>query len=78
MVGFSLDDSGARARTKLDEKHLDLIVANPFTTPGSGTIKARLVRRAGKPRSLKPLSKPEFARLLVAEVANLLHGRTRT
>ncbi len=76
VVGFSLDDSGARARTKLVEKHLDLIVANPFTTPGSGTIKARLVPRAGKPRSLKPLSKPDFARLLVAEVANLLRGRT--
>jgi phosphopantothenoylcysteine decarboxylase/phosphopantothenate--cysteine ligase len=76
VVGFSLDDSGARARTKLVEKHLDLVVANPFTTPGSGTIKARLVRRAGKPRNLKPMSKSDFARLLVAEVAELLRGRT--
>jgi phosphopantothenoylcysteine decarboxylase/phosphopantothenate--cysteine ligase len=76
VVGFSLDDSEARARTKLEEKRLDLIVANPFITPGSGTIKARLIRRAGKPRSLKPMSKPDFARLLVAEVAELLRGRT--
>jgi len=83
VVGFSLDDSGARARTKLDEKQLDLIVANPFTTPGSGTIKARLIfggsvskARSLKPRSLKPMSKPDFARLLIAEVAELLRGRT--
>ena len=77
VVGFSLDDSTARAQTKLDRKHLDLIVANPFVTAGSGTIKAQLVPRAGKPRSLRPMSKPDFARLLVAEVACLLHVRTR-
>ena len=83
VVGFSLDDSGARARTKLEEKRLDLIVANPFTTPGSGTIKARLIfgdptskARSPKSRPLKPMSKPDFARLLVAEVAELLRGRT--
>jgi phosphopantothenoylcysteine decarboxylase/phosphopantothenate--cysteine ligase len=76
VVGFSLDDSAVRARAKLDQKHLDLIVANPFVTAGSGTIKARLVSRAGKPRGLKPMSKPDFARLLVAEVAELLAGRT--
>ena len=76
VVGFSLDDSAVRARAKLDQKHLDLIVANPFVTAGSGTIKARLVSRAGKPRGLKPMSKPDFARLLVAEVAGLLAGRT--
>jgi phosphopantothenoylcysteine decarboxylase/phosphopantothenate--cysteine ligase len=83
VVGFSLDDSPARARTKLDQKHLDLIVANPFVTAGSGTIKARLLFRSPKSkvqspesRSLKPMSKPDFARLLVAEVAGLLAGRT--
>ncbi len=76
VVGFSLDDSEGRAQAKLEQKHLDLIVANPFVTAGSGTIKARLVARAGKPRSLKPMSKPDFARLLVAEVAGLLAGRT--
>jgi phosphopantothenoylcysteine decarboxylase/phosphopantothenate--cysteine ligase len=83
VVGFSLDDSAVRARAKLDQKHLDLIVANPFVTAGSGTIKARLVFRSPKPKvqspksmSLKPMSKPDFARLLVAEVAGLLAGRT--
>jgi phosphopantothenoylcysteine decarboxylase/phosphopantothenate--cysteine ligase len=76
VVGFSLDDSVARAKAKLERKQLDLIVANPFVTAGSGTIKARLVARAGQPRGLKPMSKPDFARLLVAEVAALLARRT--
>jgi len=76
VVGFSLDDSPARAQTKLEEKQLDLIVANPFSTAGSGTIKARLVARAGNLRGLKPMSKPDFARLLVAEIAELLARRT--
>jgi phosphopantothenoylcysteine decarboxylase/phosphopantothenate--cysteine ligase len=84
VVGFSLDDSPARAQAKLEEKNLDLIVANPFATPGSGSIKARLIFRSPKSkvqspksRSLKPMSKPEFARLLVSEVAGLHPGRTR-
>ena len=83
VVGFSLDDSLARAQAKLEEKQLDLVVANPFATAGLGTIKARLIFRSPKSkvqspksRSLKPMSKPDFARLLVAEVAGLLAGRT--
>ncbi len=77
VVGFSLDDSPARARAKLEQKQLDLIVANPFVTAGSGTIKARLVGRAGKPRSLKPMSKPDFARQLVVEIAELLQEKAK-
>jgi phosphopantothenoylcysteine decarboxylase/phosphopantothenate--cysteine ligase len=77
VVGFSLDNSPARAQIKLEQKQLDLVVANPFVTAGSGTIKAQLIPRAGRPRSLKPMSKPDFARVLVEEVAELLQGRTR-
>ena len=84
VVGFSLDDSPARAQVKLDEKNLDLVVANPFVTPGSGSIRARLVFRSPgskvrspKSRSLKPMSKADFARLLVSEVTALYLGRTR-
>ena len=84
VVGFSLDDSPARAQAKLDEKNLDLVVANPFVTPGSGSIRARLVFRSPaskvqspKSRSLKPMSKADFARLLVSEVTALYLGRTR-
>lgn len=83
VIGFSLDDSPARARAKLEDKHLDLVVANPFATAGAGTIKARLIFgspkarvRSPRSRSLEPMSKPDFARLLVAEVAELLRGRT--
>lgn len=76
IVGFSLDDSPSRARAKLEQKGLDLVVANPFSTPGSGSIRARLFFRARRQRSLKPMSKVEFARLLVSEVAELHHGRT--
>jgi len=77
VIGFSLDDSAARAQAKLEQKQLDLIVANPFVTAGSGTIKARLVARTGKPRSLKPMSKPDFARQLVVEIAGLLQERAK-
>jgi phosphopantothenoylcysteine decarboxylase/phosphopantothenate--cysteine ligase len=82
VVGFSLDDSAARAGTKLREKRLDLIVANPFVTAGAGTIRPHLIftgPRSGvhSPRSLRPMSKPDFARLLVTEVAGLLEGKTR-
>jgi phosphopantothenoylcysteine decarboxylase / phosphopantothenate---cysteine ligase len=83
VIGFSLDDSPARAEAKLEQKQLDLIVANPFVTAGSGTIKARLISRSPeskvqspKSKSLKPMSKPDFARLLMAEVAELLRMRT--
>jgi phosphopantothenoylcysteine decarboxylase/phosphopantothenate--cysteine ligase len=76
VVGFSLDDSEARAQSKLEQKQLDLIVANPFVTAGSSTIKARLVARAGSSRGLKPMSKQDFARFLVAEVAELLARKT--
>jgi len=76
VVGFSLDGSSSRARAKLEQKGLDLVVANPFSTPGSGSIRARLFFRARRQRSLKPMSKVEFARLLVSEVTELHHGRT--
>jgi len=76
VVGFSLDSSLARARTKLKEKGLDLMVANPFTTPSSGSIRARLLYRTGRTRGLPAMPKSEFARLLVSEVARLYGERT--
>ena len=77
VIGFSLDDSPARAQAKLEQKQLDLVVANPFVTAGSGTIRARLVARARRPRSLKPMSKSDFARQLVVEIAELLQQRAK-
>jgi phosphopantothenoylcysteine decarboxylase/phosphopantothenate--cysteine ligase len=78
VVGFSLDNSLARARKKLREKRLDLVVANPYSTVGSGSIVARLLYPNGRARRLKPMPKTEFARLLASEVAGLYHGRRRT
>ena len=71
VVGFSLDDSTGRARAKLEGKRLDLIVANPFNTPGADTIAARLLFAGGRTTRLPTLSKAEFARRLVAVVAGL-------
>lgn len=71
VVGFSLDDSTGRARAKLEGKRLDLIVANPFKTPGADTIGARLLFADGRTARLPSLSKAEFARRLVAVVAGL-------
>jgi phosphopantothenoylcysteine decarboxylase/phosphopantothenate--cysteine ligase len=75
IVGFSLDDSLSRARAKLEEKKLDLIVANPFATAGSGTIRARLIFRSGRARAVRPMSKPDFARLLVETVTERCNSR---
>jgi len=79
LVGFSLEtrDLVTNARNKLKAKGLDLIVANPVQTVDSDAIKATLLFRAGRPRSLKSLPKPEFARLLVAEAARLLNRPAR-
>ena len=71
VVGFSLDDSTGRARAKLEGKRLDLIVANPFKTPGADTISARMLFAGGRTTRLPTLSKAEFARRLVAVVARL-------
>ncbi len=75
VVGFSLDDSEARARAKLAAKKLDLIVANPFRTAGAEEITARLFSADGRSRRLPAMSKEEFARQLVATIAKLWQAR---
>jgi phosphopantothenoylcysteine decarboxylase/phosphopantothenate--cysteine ligase len=72
VVGFSLDDSLVRAREKLHAKRLDMVVANPLTTPGAQVIRPRLLYRRGRTRVLPAMTKSEFARRLVAEI-----GRAR-
>jgi phosphopantothenoylcysteine decarboxylase / phosphopantothenate---cysteine ligase len=71
VVGFSLDNSTDRARAKLRNKQLDLIVANPFKTAGADTIAARLLFAGGRTTRLRAMPKPEFARRLVDVVAGL-------
>jgi phosphopantothenoylcysteine decarboxylase/phosphopantothenate--cysteine ligase len=77
VVGFSLDDSLDRAGEKLSRKRLDLVVSNPPRTAGSDRIAARLLFKTGRPRVVKPMSKTDFARLLVSEVAGLLSRRDK-
>jgi len=75
VVGFSLDDAVARARTKLREKRLDLIVANPLDTPDSDRIRPRLLFPGGRTRTLAPRTKYDFARELVDVAAGLYRRR---
>lgn len=72
IIGFSLDDAAQRAQAKLAAKRLDLVVANPFRTVGSDKITARLTYADGRSRALNPMTKENFARLLVTETAGLL------
>jgi phosphopantothenoylcysteine decarboxylase/phosphopantothenate--cysteine ligase len=82
LVGFALESRNlvANARTKLQKKNLDMIVANPVPTIDSETIRATLVRsrKPGVPGpavvQLPTLSKPDFAVRLVAEIARLLRS----
>jgi phosphopantothenoylcysteine decarboxylase/phosphopantothenate--cysteine ligase len=77
VVGFSLDSDPDAAARKLKEKKLDLIVANPVTTPGADTIMPTLIRKGRKPQALPEMTKAEFARRLVIESAGLLKARKR-
>ncbi|MEO0085233.1 MAG: bifunctional phosphopantothenoylcysteine decarboxylase/phosphopantothenate--cysteine ligase CoaBC [candidate division WOR-3 bacterium] len=77
LVGFSLDDSLARARAKLRDKHLDLIVANPPVTAGADTIQATLVFRNSRIRRLPLMSKSVFARRLVSMIPGLLQQHAK-
>ncbi len=74
VVGFSLDDSLAQAKAKLQAKKLDLIVANPYTTVGTQKIKPTLIFSSGKTERLPELMKEEFAIRLVKTIADLFKG----
>ncbi|MEO0079966.1 MAG: bifunctional phosphopantothenoylcysteine decarboxylase/phosphopantothenate--cysteine ligase CoaBC, partial [candidate division WOR-3 bacterium] len=75
VVGFSLDDSLARARKKLRAKRLEMIVANPLVTAGSDTIRPTLLFADGPKKVLPKMAKSEFALRLVAEVGRLYRLR---
>ncbi len=75
LVGFAAEttDLLANARTKLQEKNLDLIVANDVTQAGAGfdvdTNIVRLLFRDGTLEELPQLSKDEVAHLLLDRIA---------
>ena len=77
VVGFAAEtnDLVARARRKLAEKALDLIVANDVTEPGAGfgtdTNRATLLDRLGGCESLPLMSKRDLAHRILDAVLTL-------
>jgi phosphopantothenoylcysteine decarboxylase/phosphopantothenate--cysteine ligase len=78
MVGFAAEsqDLLANAESKLKTKHLDLLVANDISQPGSGfsvdTNQVTLLYPDGQSMPLPILSKIEVAEKIIAEVIKLL------
>ncbi len=74
-VGFAAESESlvANARKKLQQKNLDLMVANDITAAGSGfdvdTNKVTLIDRQGKAEELPLLSKREVAERVLDRVA---------
>jgi phosphopantothenoylcysteine decarboxylase/phosphopantothenate--cysteine ligase len=81
VVGFAAEthDLEAEARRKLQEKHLDLIVANDVKQPDSGfqvdTNEVTIVAQEGEPLGLPLLSKEEVADRILDQVVALLKNR---
>ncbi|WP_258359400.1 bifunctional phosphopantothenoylcysteine decarboxylase/phosphopantothenate--cysteine ligase CoaBC [Moorella sulfitireducens (nom. illeg.)] len=77
LVGFAAEtqDLLANARQKLQNKHLDLMVANDVTRPGAGfgsdTNIVTLLYPDGSKEELPRLSKPEVAHRILDAVKNL-------
>jgi len=77
VVGFAAEtgDLVARAKGKLLDKALDLIVANDLTEPGAGfgtdTNRATLLDRAGRCEVLPLMSKHELAHRILDSVLTL-------
>ena len=83
LVGFAAEtgDLLARARKKLRDKDVDILVANDVSLPGSGFDadfnQAVLLFRDGEERVLDLMPKAELAALIVREIAELLERKTR-
>lgn len=78
VVGFAAESENllANARSKLEEKGLDLLVANDITVPdagfGSDTNRVTLIGRNGGEESLPLLTKAEVAEAVLEKVVELL------
>lgn len=73
VVGFALEpgENANRARDKLAEKGLDLLVVNPLSTMNASDIEATLMWPDGRSRTLGKMDKQRFADELMREVENL-------
>jgi len=80
-VGFAAESENivANAKQKLQQKQLDLIVANDITDPSSGfgadTNKVTLIDKQGNVEDLPLLTKREVADRILDKVAGLLKER---
>lgn len=73
VIGFAAEtnDLIQNARSKLERKNLDLIVANPVPqTFGSENVKATLLKRDGSALDLLPMLKEELAGVIFDEILN--------
>jgi phosphopantothenoylcysteine decarboxylase/phosphopantothenate--cysteine ligase len=71
VVGFAAEtnDLLANARSKLERKRLDMIVANPVPqTFGSDHVKATLLKNDGSELDLPPMSKEALASVILDEI----------
>lgn len=81
VVGFALEtgDAANEAQRKLQDKALDLVVANDATAPGAGfgvtTNRVTLVHRSGEIEPLALMSKRDVADAILDRVEVLLDGR---
>lgn len=74
FVGFCLNDESKlveEARSKLISKHLDIIVANDFSSPGAERAHFLIITR-DKTLDLGVISKPEAAFALIRELAEIM------
>ena len=78
VIGFAAESDNllANARSKLEEKDLDLIVANDITATDAGfgadTNRVTLIGRNGEAESLPLLTKVEVAERVLDKVVELL------
>ena len=81
VVGFALETENihAHARSKLEQKSLDLVVANDATEDGAGfgtaTNRVTLLGRDGALEELPLMAKTELADLLLDRIEGMLDGR---
>ena len=77
IVGFSVEteDGVNRAKRKLVEKGLDLIVANEPRTFGSDEIEATLIGEDGRQEVLPGLTKREAAEKILDQVVKIVNTR---
>jgi len=83
IVGFALetDDLIKNAKSKLEKKKLDMIVANNANEDGAGfrakTNRVTLITKDGATDEIPLMQKTEVAEVILDKVEQMLDGRTR-